>query len=117
MLTITKPQSTALDAQALSGFYKRACAFLRENAGKDVEKFDDAKLRQFVESSHKTAVAHGTSSERSSMMWMCLAIMAGPNFHETPELVELLRPGRNVDTVLNQLFERLAVLEARRRPV
>lgn len=116
MLTITKPQLDALDAQALNGFYQRACAFLRENAGKDVEKFDDAKLLQFVEASHKTAVTHGASSERTSMLWMCLAIMAGPTFHEVPGLVELLRPGRNIDTILNQIFERLAVLEARRRP-
>jgi hypothetical protein len=114
MLTIRESQMRALDDHALEDFFRRACAFLREFAREDLARLDDARLLAGVKATYETARQHGVVGEQGVMRWICLHLMAGGKFYESPEVAEALASGRPVDGVLRDIYERLAVLESRR---
>jgi len=115
MLTINAKQMEIFEAAVRGDFFRRQCDFLRSNAGPDVAHLDDVQLQNFVKDSHDSAVAHGATSERSFMMWLCLEVMAGARFFEIPEVADLLKRDESVDLILINVYDRLAVLEIRRK--
>jgi hypothetical protein len=114
MLTIRDRQMKALDDRALEDFFRRACAFLREFARADIARLDDTRLLAGVKVAYAAARGHGVVGEQGLMRWMCLQIMAGGAFYQSPEFAVLLTKGGSADDLLRELYDRLATLEIRR---
>jgi hypothetical protein len=115
MLNITQPQMDELDAHALEAFFERTFHFLRRIAFEDTRAKSDSDLHNFIKLGYDSARTHGVVTERGIIMWICLNIMAGNTFHKVPEVTRLLADSGDAELALNQLYERLIVIEIRRK--
>ena len=113
MLKVTDAQLESIDAQVIAAFHDRVCGFLRQIAASDVAAMDDAALLAFVESGDRAARSFGVLTERGVVLWLCLGIMIGPEFAELPAIASLLEQSQSPDRAMNELFERLALIETR----
>lgn len=72
------------------------------------------RLLAGVKVAYAAARGHGVVGEQGLMRWMCLQIMAGEAFYQSPEFAVLLTKGGSADDLLRELYYRLAMIEIRR---
>jgi hypothetical protein len=114
-MRIRHSQITTLDLAAEKHFVLRVCSWLRKHATHDVERFNDTQLEAFVNESQAIASHHRVTSERGIVKWALLRIIAGPNFHDLPDVHRLFVEEKDGERALELLCDRMGTLEGRKR--
>jgi len=114
-IPISHAQLDALEESVQTSFVLRACTFLRDVAAQDTKHMTERDMQSFVAESSDLARSYGAVGEKAIMQWICLRVMAGLDFFKMPEVEGFLNDGRDFDRKLQQIYDRLSVLETRRR--
>jgi hypothetical protein len=112
-MLITRSQITRLEKEASERFAVRVCNWLRTHVNHEVAHLSESELKAFVEESRTNAARHRIVSERGIVKWALLRLIAGPDFHELPELRELLCVESNSEAMLALVCDRLGIIEKR----
>jgi hypothetical protein len=109
MWTIRDEQVAALDQAARVQFYARTAQLLKETLPELTVGLSEEELRRRVVEGERKARAHGVTTERGITQFICLGMVAGPEFDEHPDVQALFRhPGLDPDEAVQALVDRLA---------
>lgn len=111
MFTLRAKQLEILSSTLFEDFFDRAMRFLRANCGAHLSRVTERELTELIRKRHMTALSFGVHTERGVMMWIVLTILAGERFHELPAVAAALATRDRADWIIQQLFDRLSLLE------
>jgi hypothetical protein len=105
-MIIRNEQMEAMDSSMQETYICELMAYYRTQTPEFVKRFSDAQLKGKIAESIPRARALGLTSGRAIMQYTGLALAAGPQFHELPEVHALMTmPGYTPELKLKRLLQ------------
>jgi hypothetical protein len=112
MLQIRPEQMAEFDKAVRRNFHQRLLAHYRQHLPEVTASWDDATLAQRIADADRRASLHGIRSERGIARFVGIALVAGPEFDNIPEVRACLdRPGVDPEVKIDLLVDCLTELE------
>ena len=106
MFVIRRRQVEAFDEAAARGLRERLKEFLRQEMPEQTADLSDEDLLKHIIDAEVCAAAYGIESDGGIASYVCLAMVAGPQFADLPRVAAFLKtPGTNAEQQLQDLIE------------
>src|SRR5262245_9568822 len=113
MFTIRREQRQAIAEARRGEFHRRLAGFYREKAPDLTGRMSDDELLRVIAAGDHKARSYGVESERGIAGFIGIALAAGPNFDEDPDVLRYLtnpvpNPDAKVMTLLDLVSKKLS---------
>jgi hypothetical protein len=111
MFRIGAAQMAALDGVAAVDLVERIAKFLRVEMPDEIAELSESELRRFIAQAHVKAQTHRIQSDAAIAQYVCLALDAGTDFADQPDIAEFLRdadsdPEEQLDYLVDLLADK-----------